>query len=528
MQKISLTDTGLLPPITVDYINQKSSLSTFYKYVPQIESFDEAIKNKNFNDGTRGVLVEVLLQQYAASGIELNDYTKAQIEKLKDNTTFTVTTGHQLALFTGPLYFIYKILTIINLAEQLKQQYPNQHFVPVFWMASEDHDFEEISSIQLFGQQVKWQKDSENKPVGRITNDGITNLIDEIAGILGERQQSKNWIALLRECYSAEGNLSQATRHLVYELFKEDGLVIIDADDKDLKKQLQPIIEKDVLEQTSFLAINETNRLLEETYKLQINGREINFFYLHPELGRKLIKQVGNSYKLQDSAVVFTKDEMAYQIANHPELFSPNVVLRPVYQELILPNLAYIGGPAEVAYWLQLKNVFDAYHIAYPVLMQRNSFLLLNKSINDKIGKMGLNLKDLFLSDSELADLFLQKQSPSNLTETVAKVDTLLQSIIDEIKNVDPIGGKEALHLKLENKKQLGGILKSFKKASQQKQEENIIKLLKLKEKIFPSGVFQERLENIMMYDLNPATSFIAKVKQSANAFDSSLHIIED
>ncbi|MES2654120.1 MAG: bacillithiol biosynthesis cysteine-adding enzyme BshC [Bacteroidota bacterium] len=528
MQKISLTQTGLLPPITVDYINQEEKLKSFYKYTPNIDSFGEAIKNKNYNNATRAVLVDVLLKQYAEAGIELNNETKAQIEKIKNNNTFTVTTGHQLALFTGPLYFIYKIVTIINLAEQLKAKYPEQHFVPVFWLASEDHDFEEISTVQLFGKQVKWQNETNSKPVGRVNNKGLTPIIDEIASILGERQQSKNWIELLKKCYSPDENLSVATRRLVYELFKNEGLIIIDADNADLKKELQPIIEQDVLNQTTFKAIKETNKRLEESYKLQINGREVNFFYLHNEFGRKLIKQEGNGYKLQDTSVVFTKEEMAAEIANNPAMFSPNVVLRPVYQELILPNLAYIGGPAEVAYWLQLKNVFDTFNIAYPVLMQRNSFLLLNKSISDKAEKMGLTLVDLFLNDSELADLFLQKQSSSNLPEVINQIDTLFQSIIDEVKNIDQTTTKEILALKLENKKQLGTHLKSYKKARQQKQEDNIEKLLKLKERLFPLGVFQERSENVMMYDLNPSLPFISKVKQHADAFDFSLHIIDD
>lgn len=528
MQKISLTKTGLLPPITVDYINQEEKLQSFYKYTPNIDSFAEAIKNKNYNNATRAVLADVLLKQYAEAGIELNKETKAQIEKIKDNNTFTVTTGHQLALFTGPLYFIYKIVTIINLAGQLKAKYPEQHFVPVFWMASEDHDFEEISTVQLFGKQVKWQTETNSKPVGRISNDGLTTVIDQITSILGESQQSKNWIDLLKKCYEPGENLSVATRRLVYELFKNDGLVIIDADNADLKKELQPIIEQDVLSQTTFKAIKETNKLLERSYKLQINGREVNFFYLHNEFGRKLIKPESNGYRLQDTSVVFTKEEMAAEITNNPVMFSPNVVLRPVYQELILPNLAYVGGPAEVAYWLQLKNVFDTYHIAYPVLMQRNSFLLLNQSITNKAEKMGLTLVDLFLNDSELADLFLQKQSLSNLPEVINQIDTLFQNIIDEVKNIDQATNKEILALKLENKKQLGTYLKAYKKARQQKQEDNIDKLLKLKEKLFPLGTFQERSENVMMYDLNPSLPFISRVKQHADAFDFSLHIIDN
>jgi hypothetical protein len=160
---IPIINTGLLPAITKDYLEQKEFLKPFYKYVPNINSFGEAIKNKHFEQNKRTILVNALLEQNKQAGIELgeNDLTTTNIKSLLNEQTFTVTTGHQLALFTGPLYFIYKITTIINLAKQLKEKYPQQNFVPVFWMASEDHDFEEISNIYLFGKEIKWHKDND-------------------------------------------------------------------------------------------------------------------------------------------------------------------------------------------------------------------------------------------------------------------------------------------------------------------------------------------------------------------------------
>jgi len=174
---------------------------------------------------------------------------------------------------------------------------------------------------------------------------------------------------------------------------------------------------------------------------------------LHPEYGRRLIKAENNQFKLNDTSVVFTADELKIEIENYPERFSPNVVLRPVYQEFILPNLAYIGGPAEVAYWLQLQQVFEAHQVPFPVIMQRNSYLLLGKSTKDKIEKMGLTIADMLLADSDLTDKYLQKQSATSFMENANQVDALLQQMMDEVKNIDPNTGKELLQYKLETKK---------------------------------------------------------------------------
>jgi bacillithiol biosynthesis cysteine-adding enzyme BshC len=526
---IPITSLGLIPAITKDYLEQKDVLKPFYKYAPTIDSFGEVIKNNCFSVESRTILVDALLNQYKNGGIDLgeNDATYLNTLSIKNTNTFTVTTGHQLALFTGQLYFIYKIATVINLAKQLKDKYLQQNFVPVFWMASEDHDFEEISSIYLFGKEIKWQKDTHSKPVGLIDNTGIEALIEQLIPILGERDKAKKWIKLLQESFLTNNNFSIGTRKLVHELFKNHGLVIIDADNKALKALLKPVMVSDIFKQKSFNAIQNTNKALSENYKLQINGREVNFFYLHPELGRKLIKPAGTHFLLNDTEVVFTKDELQLEIENYPERFSPNVVLRPVYQELILPNLAYIGGPAEVAYWLQLQQVFEAHLVPFPVVMQRNSYLLLGKSIKDKIEKMGLSIGDMFLNDYDLTDKYLQKHSASNFLENANQVDVLLQQMFDEVKNIDPISGKEILQFKLESKKVLMANFKTYKKAREQKQEDNIVKMLKLKERIFPNGTFQERLENVMMHDINLFDDLIEKVLQNADAFSNDLIVLE-
>jgi bacillithiol biosynthesis cysteine-adding enzyme BshC len=524
---MKLTETGLLPQISIDYINEEDSLKGFYHYSPKIDSFADAIKNKSFSEEKRRLLSDVLFDQYKDSELSISESTISQIESIKSENTYTVTTGHQLSIFTGPLYFIYKIVTAINLAKQLNEKYSDKHFVPVFWMASEDHDFEEISSINLFGKEIKWNKLSHQQPVGRLNLDGLKEDMYNIELMLGSKPKSKHWSELLESSYNEKYNLSQATRRLVHQLFADEGLLIIDADNAKLKKELKPIIKADILEQQSFTVIQKTNEELSKTYKLQINGRELNFFYLHNELGRKLIRPEGDEFKLQDTDIVFTKDEIENLIESKPELFSPNVVLRPVYQELILPNLAYIGGPAEVAYWLQLKSVFNSYDVPYPVVMLRNSFLLLGSSLKSKIEKSGLQLTDFFLNESVLLDKFVKIKSESNFQTITQQIEDLFQKLIDEAKAIDNQLGKEILETKLSTKDFFNKANKTFKKQQELKLETDIEKLLKTKSQIFPNGVFQERKENIMTYDINTEKDIIDLVLEKADAFSQDLIITD-
>ena len=302
----------------------------------------------------------------------------------------------------------------------------------------------------------------------------------------------------------------------------------MDANDARLKKQLLSVIKKDLFEQQSFHAVNETNKELKKNYKLQINGREINFFYLHEKYGRRLIKKRDNGFELADSDVIFSKDQLGTEIELYPEKFSPNVLLRPIYQELILPNLAYVGGPAEVAYWLQLKAVFDNYKIQYPIIVLRNSFLILGKSMNEKIKKYGLEIKDFFKDEKLLTDLFISKKSETNLPIYIDKVDELFQNIFDETKNTDSKVAKEILKTKKEINSFLISKLNEVKQSAKLKNEREIVSLLKLKEKIFPLGTFQERIENIIQYDYQMNENLVDIILSNSDAFNTDLKILMD
>ncbi|MBI3502775.1 MAG: bacillithiol biosynthesis cysteine-adding enzyme BshC [Bacteroidetes bacterium] len=357
---VSLEKTNHFSKLFLDYINQEKNLSSFYKYSPSADSFSQAIKDISALKFNRKLLVDVITEQYAkTSNCQL---PTANCQLLLDEKTFTVCTGHQLCLFTGPLYFIYKIISTINLAEALKKKYSAYNFVPVYWMASEDHDFVEVNHINLFGKKIEWNK-KPGGPVGKFSTAGISEVISELKSLLDDSKNVAELIALFENAYLNHSDYASATRYLVNELFGKYGLVILDADDKRLKNEFREIIRDDMFNHTNFNLVNETIAQLKNNgYDAQVIPKEINFFLLS-----KKFRGWIDTAKVQSEP-----EEWKKKLVEETERFSPSVITRPLYQQKIFPNLAYVGGPAEISYWLEYIVMFDHHKIFFPVLIPRN------------------------------------------------------------------------------------------------------------------------------------------------------------
>ncbi|MCU0367575.1 MAG: bacillithiol biosynthesis cysteine-adding enzyme BshC, partial [Cyclobacteriaceae bacterium] len=354
LKKIAFEETHSFSSFFIDYIQQKDVLKKFYSRFPVVANFAEQIKEKqqSFPSQNRIILTSTLQTQYQK--ISQHEAVKNNLKLLEHENTFTITTGHQLNLFTGPLYFIFKIVTVINACKELKKHYPHFNFVPVYWMASEDHDYDEIKYFRLYGKKYTWETDQQGA-VGRFNPQTIKKLIDEVPGE----------ISAFKNAYLNHNTLSDAVRYYVNELFGAEGLIVVDADDRNLKKLLSPVMRDDLFNHTTKQLVDTQNQQLESLgYHTQVFARDINFFYLDKNL-RSRLELKGDRFKVVDTAIEFSKEEIEKIIEQEPEKLSPNVVLRPLYQEIILPNLAYTGGPAELVYWLQFKGVFDHFNVPF-------------------------------------------------------------------------------------------------------------------------------------------------------------------
>jgi len=515
-EKIKFEEIGTFSNLFLDYIQQDQSLNSFFHLPPIIESFHTIIKKRKFSVRQREILISSLKNQYLnhkiTSSVTLN------IESLRKDKTFTITTGHQLNIFTGPLYFIYKILTVINTCEILNTQYPDHHFVPVYWMASEDHDLEEIRSFSLFGKKYTWDTIQEG-PVGRMDPSSIKTVLDQLPEKIG----------LFENAYLNHDTLSQAVRYYVNELFGKYGLVVIDADDTTLKEQFKHIIKDDLLDHhANDLVESASSKLAEKGYKTQVYPRAINLFYMQDNIRKRLVKERG-SYKVVDTNLKFTENEILQEVETNPESFSPNVILRPLLQEIILPNIAYIGGPAEIAYWLQLKDMFDHFKISFPILLPRNFAMIINKGLNKKLQKLMIPLGDIFKSLNQLKRDYIQDHTEYSIDlESEEKIMfELFESIRNKSKAVDQTLDGFVQAEKSKVMKSLDNIEKRLKKSEEQKQSVQLNQIEGLKEKLFPGGNLQERIDNYLNFALNN-NDFIENIKKLLDPFDLKFHIVTD
>lgn len=494
---IDYKDTGYFSKIAIDYIEQKRVLQPFWAHPISEKGLQNAINARaNFPQSTREILASELQKQYATVSVE--PIVQQHILSLKEKNTYTVTTAHQPNIFGGPLYFVYKILHVVKLAQMLEKKYPQQHFVPVFYMGSEDADLEELNNISINGKKYIWQT-RQTGAVGRMQVDKqLISLIDEIQAQIGVEPFGKEWAEKLRQAYTFNKSIQQATLELVNDLFGKYGVLVIIPDNAALKNIFEPIITKEIKEQFSYNALQETvAALTEKNYHAQASGRELNLFYLLEDK-RERIEVVNDKYFVTALQLEFSQEELLEEVKRFPERFSGNVVLRGPFQETILPNVAFVGGGGEIAYWLEMKKVYDAVSIPYPLLLLRNSFLLINQKQTATIEKLNLEAADFFKKEFEILDkIVAQQKEKISLEKEFNGLKTLYEEIKTKAAAVDTTLTKhtEALYLKaLQKIEHLEKKIASTQRKQLTTEQRQVVKL---KSQLFPNNSLQERQENI-------------------------------
>ena len=528
---ISYQNSGYFSNLILDYLEQNPNLKPLYNRFPSLENLDSQIQEKkeNYTHENRAILVSVLKQQYAK--ISISKLTDENIASLLNTNTFTVTTGHQLNLFTGPLYFLYKIISTINLNQELKSKYPNNNFVPIYWMATEDHDFDEINYFNFNEKKFRWNTTSSSGAVGRISTDGLAAFFEVYSNELGSSKNAETIKKLFQESYLNHLNLADATRFLVNALFGDFGLVILDADNTDLKRTFIPFIKEELLQQTAHKKVLETIQKL-SGYPIQVNPREINLFYLENNLRERILFDPDSNreekYKVNNTAIKFSENEILTLLENHPEKFSPNVILRPLYQEVLLPNLCYIGGGGEIAYWLELKSYFDAVNVTFPSLLLRNSVLLATEKQAAKAEKLELSWKDLFMKQNDLTNKKTAQLSelPIDFSSQKKQLQAQFEALYELAKKTDNsfLGAVKAQETK--QIKGLENLEKRLLKAQKRKYSDTLERIVNLQNELFPNQSLQERQSNFSEYYLQNGEYFIPILMKAIKPLDVNFNII--
>jgi bacillithiol biosynthesis cysteine-adding enzyme BshC len=482
-----------------DLINEEQALEPLVSDFYNLGKIEETIQNKDYSMNTRETLVKSIRNQY--QGIEISESTDQNISALSEKTTYTITTGHQLNLLTGPLYTLYKILEVISICNELNDRFTEYHFVPVFWMATEDHDFEEINHIHLFEQRLSWEKtDQQQVVVGRLKTAGMRTFLDTVK----EKFKDPSAEALVKNLlthYQNHETLAMASRSLYNELFGQYGLVIVDGDDASLKQLFQRTMQREVEEELGYEGVMKNNDYLEENgYHQQVFVRECNLFYIDKEGARHRIINDGGAFNCAGNE--FNAEELSEMIADRPQDFSPNALFRPLYQETILPNLVYVGGGGEIAYWMQLSELFNLADLQMPMLRVRDSLLITNSKQSALIKELNISLMDLRIGVDQLVkDIAINEaESELQLTDAEALLFQAKSGVLEKVHKVEP-GMKTMVEAEFAKMiKSIERIEGKLIKAEKQKHEKTQNQLVKLRNAFFPDGGQQERHENILMY----------------------------
>lgn len=510
------------------YAAGDASLRPFYKHQPTIEQFEAVIAaKKKFEYTRRAILVEELLEQY--QGVAVSKATLENIERLRQDNCYTIITAHQPNLFTGPLYMIYKVLSAINLAKKVSQEYSDIQVVPVFWMGGEDHDFEEVNHLHLFGKRLTWE-DRQGGAVGAYSTHSMRTVLEQTKEILGNGEHAQILAEKLEMFFGTERVYREGVRDLLNWLFAEYGLIIADAGTKAFKKQLIPILKEELLEHTSKTLVEQTVKDLEAAgYRQQAYARKINVFYLTPQKRSRIVLTEGK-YQVLGTDITFSKEALLEELQQHPEHFSPNVILRPLFQELIFPNLAYVGGGGELAYWLERKTQFEHYQIPYPMLVRRASVLWIPKGIAKLMDKLALSTTAIFTDTHQLIKQYIVDNASEELSfeEEREGLNKIFEQLIAKTIAVDASLEKGVIAQQVSTQKSIDKLEQRLLRAAKHKNESSIQQIEKIKNTLFPNQGLQERYDNFLGFYTRYGASFIATLRQEIDSLDNQFLVIKE
>ncbi len=493
--RIPYDATGRYAPIVLDHLSGAGGILEFRTHPPTLEGLRAAATERTFDADTRAVLVAALRRQYG--DIVLTSAVRDNLAALERSDALTVVTGHQLCLFGGPMYLPFKILNVVRLARQLTDAL-HRPVVPVFWMASEDHDREEIDHVWMGATRVRWPGRAGGA-VGRMPLTDIDAVLRALEPHLGTGDHADALRDLLYACYRPDRTLADATRRFIHGLFGRFGLLIIDGDDAALKQLVTPLFRTELLDNVAQRAVAYADERLGARYGVQAHVREVNLFHLRKGHRSRIVLEDDN-FRVLDNGPVLGLDELLRSVEQRPEEFSPNVLLRPVYQETILPNIAYVGGGGELAYWLQLRWLFQAVRVPMPVVLLRTSAGFISSKHMQQWKGMGLGLEELFADADQVKARVAARDAGFSTTVEVERgtLAAFYAALADKAAAAD-----DTLRASVEARakaadKGMVRIGKSLVRAAKRKEAVTLQRIDAVQAAMFPLGGLQERRASIL------------------------------
>jgi bacillithiol biosynthesis cysteine-adding enzyme BshC len=520
--KHSFQETGKFSSLILDYLDDQRALRSLHQGLPSVASIKEAIERRQSFPTDRKLLHEALCEQYTS--VEIAPPIRTQLDSLLDEKTYTITTAHQCNVFLGPLYAIFKTLHTIRIAQELNDQLPDHHFVPVFYMGSEDADIDELNHIHLMGEKLEWQT-TETGAVGRMrVDDNLLRLIDRQSQLLSTLPYGSHWIDLISRSYIKDSTLADASFRLLNFLFADRGLIVLQPDRASLKNSMRDLFWEELTTGKSAAGVEYGNaQLLELGYEPQAHARPINLFYLKEGL-RARIEKTEKGWGVANTSHSWDEAGLQAELNEHPERFSPNVILRGVYQETILPNLLYVGGGGELAYWLQLKQVFDSYSVPFPLLQLRASLQWMDLHAAQKLQALGLNQAELFQSPDSILEGKLDDATRAqlNLNDFVMGMEANYGLLATRAATIDPTLQAHVESLRAKAIQKIEALEKKMARAQRRKMSDQRTQIDTLQRAVFPGSGLQERWENIGYYYAQYGPTYIDLIYDQLEPFGRS------
>ena len=518
----------------LNYISNYQSLGKYFEYNycsdADLLKCAEMKKNSYTRGGnfSRNDICAILKEQNEKFGS--GEKTFANIELLNDENTFAVVTGQQLGFLSGPLYTILKAINTIQLSDKLSGKFPEYKFVPVFWLEADDHDFTEINNINIISKENElknlkyFEKGQEQekylKPAGSIVLDEHIDLfINELESSYNKTDFTETLFGIIRDNYKKGNDLKTAFAGFLNSVLADKGLIFIDPTDKRIKEYLKPVFEKELntFPQICEKVIN-TSVDLEENYSVQVKPKPINLFYIH-EGNRYLLEPRENDiFALKHSRQKFSKEELFGLLESNPERFSWNVVTRPVCQDFILPTIAYIGGPSEISYFAQFREVYKFFDMPMPVIYPRTSVTVMESRVKSFLDKYNVRFNELFY-EKDLSKKLLKDSSVVSAEEIFSEMKEELTGIFYTYeKELGRIDANQTESFTKRNRQFLESLDVARDKFSSAQSKQNEVlsnQFQKVLLFVYPDNTLQERVLNI--------TYFLNKY-----GFDFIDHLIEN
>lgn len=510
----------------LDYLYEFENVSDFYandfrnkeNYLKIFKNVAENRRNLSPN------ISELLTRQY--SNLNPSSLTQQNIKKLSDKKTLAIVTGQQLGIIGGPLYTFYKIITTIKLSRFLSERYDDYNFVSVFWLEADDHDFNEVRSIKIIddgnslltiGYKEEIAEDDLKQSVGLINLDGsINEFFGKLNSSIKETEFKSVIFDRLKNFYKEGKSFKEAFRDLVFNYFDEYGLLIFDPQDSEVKNLLKPVFKKEI---TDFRIHTEqlvqVSATLEELYHAQVKVKPVNLF-LRVDEGRYSIEPVENEYRLRRKRKSFTQEQLLELLENEPDKFSPNVLLRPICQDYLLPTAFYVAGPSEISYFAQIKPLYELYNIAQPMIYPRSSATILESSIANSLEKYSVKINDIFIDVENIKKKIISSVEESSVDEMFNGISNQLEATFDQLKekllDVDKTIADSSNRYRDKILGTVNELKSKAEKAQQKKYEVTLRQIDRAAVHLFPNSNLQEREINFIYFANKYGEEFLNKI----------------